>query len=128
MVRLSELPESAQRRVRAKANLDDPPPAFQRMNKTEQRYVNEVMNRLQRDGEVIDWRFETVKFRLANNTFYTPDFFVVYADGHIELHETKGWWRDDARVKTKVAAEQYWWFRWRGVQYKRQQWVYEEFN
>lgn len=27
--------------------------------------------------------------------------------GEMELHEVKGFWTDDARVKTKVAADQY---------------------
>ena len=29
------------------------------------------------------------------------------ADGVIECHEVKGYWQDDARVKIKVAADQY---------------------
>ncbi len=31
----------------------------------------------------------------------------MLANGQIELHEVKGFWTDDARVKTKVAADQY---------------------
>ncbi len=38
---------------------------------------------------------------------YTPDFVVMLASGEIELHEVKGYWRDDARAKTRVAAEQF---------------------
>lgn len=41
------------------------------------------------------------------NTFYTPDFAVMRADGALEVHEVKGFWTDDARVKIKVAADQY---------------------
>jgi hypothetical protein len=29
----------------------------------------------------------------------------------LEFHETKGFWRDDALVKIRAAAEQYPWFR-----------------
>lgn len=29
------------------------------------------------------------------------------ADGVMEMHEVKGFWTDDARVKIKVAADQY---------------------
>jgi hypothetical protein len=28
-------------------------------------------------------------------------------DGQMEIHETKGFWTDDARVKIKVAADMY---------------------
>lgn len=53
------------------------------------------------------YRFEGIKLRLADNTFYSPDFAVMRADGQMELHEVKGYWRDDAKVKIKVAADQY---------------------
>lgn len=60
-----------------------------------------------RAGEIVWYRFEGIKLRLADNTFYTPDFAVMLATGEMELHEVKGFWTDDARVKTKVAADQY---------------------
>lgn len=62
---------------------------------------------LQHAGEILWHRFEDIKLRLANNTFYTPDFDVLAADGVMELHEVKGFWQDDARVKIKIAADQY---------------------
>lgn len=58
-------------------------------------------------GEIAWYKFEGLKFRLADNTFYTPDFAVMLPCGTMELHEVKGFWTDDARVKTKVAAELY---------------------
>jgi hypothetical protein len=76
------------------------------MNKTEAAYAAELERRKQA-GEVLWFRFEGVKLRLADNTFYTPDFFVMLASGQLEAHEVKGHWEDDARVKTKVAADQY---------------------
>ena len=45
--------------------------------------------------------------RLADNTFYTPDFAVLAADCVMECHEVKGWWQDDARAKIKIAADLY---------------------
>ena len=36
-----------------------------------------------------------------------PDFAVLPADGVLEIHEVKGFWQDDARVKIKVAASLY---------------------
>lgn len=59
-------------------------------------------------GRVLWYKFEGVKLRLADNTFYTPDFAVLCAaDMVLELHEVKGFWQDDARAKIKVAADLY---------------------
>lgn len=76
------------------------------MNKTEAAY-DAHLALLQHAGEVLWRKFEGLKLRLADNTFYTPDFAVMAADGVIECHEVKGFWTDDARVKIKIAAEQY---------------------
>lgn len=75
-------------------------------NKTEAAYEGELKV-LQDCGDVLWFKFEGVKLRLADNTFYTPDFAVMRADGQMEMHEVKGFWQDDARVKIKVAAELY---------------------
>jgi len=76
------------------------------MNKTEQAYAATLDARRQA-GEVAWFKFEGMKFRLADNTFYTPDFAVMLADGAMEMHEVKGYWQDDARAKIKIAADMY---------------------
>jgi hypothetical protein len=76
------------------------------MNQTEKRYAEHLEER-KRAGEIAWFGFESWKFRLADNTFYTPDFAVLLADGRLECHEVKGHWQDDARVKIKVAAYQH---------------------
>ena len=76
------------------------------MNKSEAAYA-QLLEMRKRAGEITWYRFEGIKLRLADNTFYTPDFAVMLSNGEIELHECKGFWTDDARVKTKVAADQY---------------------
>lgn len=76
------------------------------MNGTESAYAAHL-ERLRLAGEVVWFRFEGVKLRLADSTFYTPDFAVMADDGVMEMHEVKGFWTDDARVKIKVAADQY---------------------
>ena len=74
------------------------------MNKTEEAYAGHLESR-RIAGEVTWFKFEATKLRLADNTFYSPDFTVLLADGRIEQHEVKGHWQDDARVKIKVAAK-----------------------
>lgn len=76
------------------------------MNKTEQAYAATLDN-CKSAGMLAWFKFEGVKLRLADNTFYTPDFAVMRTDGTMEMHEVKGFWTDDARVKIKVAADMY---------------------
>lgn len=76
------------------------------MNQTEQRYDAHLWQ-LRHAGEVVWHNFEGIKLRLADNTFLTVDFPVMRADGLLEMHEVKGFWEDDARVKMKVAAALY---------------------
>lgn len=77
------------------------------MNKTEALYEATVLKPALISGEVAWYKFEGVKLRLADNTFYSPDFAVMPADGVLEMREIKGHWTDDARVKIKVAADLY---------------------
>jgi len=75
-------------------------------NKTEQAYES-LLESMRISGEILWYKFEGIKLRLADNTFYTPDFFVMMADGQLEAHEVKGHWQDDARAKIKIAADMY---------------------
>ena len=76
------------------------------MNKTEEAYAQTLELR-KRSGEIAWYRFEGLKLRLADNTFYTPDFAVMKSNGLMQCHEVKGHWQDDARAKIKIAAEMY---------------------
>src|SRR5437879_3016 len=76
------------------------------MNKTESAYAQQLELRY-RIGEILWFKFEGMKFRLADNTFYSPDFMVMLKSGEMEAHEVKGFWQDDARVKIKIAADMY---------------------
>lgn len=83
------------------------------MNKTEQAYAALLQIRFLA-GEILGWRFEAYKLRLADATFFSPDFMVQLPSGEIQLHEVKASDRrgkrlieDDAAVKIKVAAEQF---------------------
>ena len=99
------------------------------MNKTETAY-DAHLALLQHAGQVLWRKFEGLKLRLADNTFYTPDFVVMAADGVIECHEVKGFWTDDARAKIKIAADIYP-FRFKAFKAKAKKdgggWAVEEF-
>ncbi|BCF88693.1 hypothetical protein [Paraburkholderia largidicola] len=77
-----------------------------RMNKTEAAYEHVLAARLHA-GEILWYRFEAFKLRLADNTFYTPDFPVITATNELIFIEVKGRWTDKARAKTKIAAAQF---------------------
>jgi len=83
------------------------------MNRTEAAYAEHLCGRVIA-CEIVGWRYEAYKLRLADRTYFTPDFVVQMPDGTIELHEVKAssssgkiLIEDDAAVKIKVAAQQY---------------------
>jgi hypothetical protein len=97
-----------------------------KMNKLEAAYALQL-KALQQINAIHAFSFEAIKLRLANLTFFTPDFLVIGANGEVVFHEVKGHWEDDARVKIKVSAEAFPWFRFVGVTRKKGQWIVEEF-
>lgn len=96
-----------------------------RMNKTEARYAA-ILEARKIAGEIREWHFEAVTLRLGDDCRYTPDFLVVLADGTLEFHETKGFWRDDAKVKVRVAASLFP-FRFIAMRLVKGTWHTEEF-
>lgn len=76
------------------------------MNALEKWYAAHLES-LKVSGDILGYWFEAVKLRLADKTFYTPDFMVMMKNFEIEFHEPKGFMLDDANVKIKVAAEMY---------------------
>ncbi len=73
------------------------------MNRLEAEYAK-VLEQRRHDGNVLWFSFEGMRYKLADKTYYVPDFSVMLSDGTLEMHEVKGHWEDDARVKIKVAA------------------------
>ena len=73
------------------------------MNGTE-RKMAEHLEAMKARKEIIDYRFEAITLKLAKDTRYTPDFMLMMPDCEIQFWEVKGFWRDDAKVKIKVAA------------------------
>lgn len=78
-------------------------------SKWEEQYRN-MLEAKYRVGEILAYEYESITFRLAPKTTYTPDFLVVLPNGKIQIHEVKGFAREDAIIKFKVAAQQNPWF------------------
>ena len=104
-----------------------PMPHDRYRSKTERRYAQMFLDIALASGQLKAWWYEPLKLRLAATCFYTPDFLLQYADEHLQLHEVKGFWRDDARVKIKVAAALYPCFTFRAVRWVKGFWRYEDF-
>jgi hypothetical protein len=84
------------------------------MNKTELTFARTLGTHILKDP-YHRWAREPVKVRLAGRTWYTPDFGVWFPyapDEPFTLIEVKGFMRDDAAVKLKVAASIYPEWRW----------------
>ena len=97
------------------------------MNKLESAYSEHL--ELQRSAGEIRWhRYAPMRLRLADGAYYKPDFGVWKRDGSFELHETKGFWREAARVRIKVAAELFPMFRFVAIKRVGGNWVREEFS
>jgi hypothetical protein len=107
------------KRAGRRAGLDD-----QGRNKTEARF-GAYLDTLLKYGAIRAYWFESVKLRLARTTFYTPDYFVIRSDGLPGCYEVKGFWRDDARVKIKVAAEKYPGIAFVAVRLVNREWEFE---
>jgi hypothetical protein len=96
-----------------------------KMNKTEMAYAKHL-EVLKNVGEVLWYEFEPMNLRLGDKCFYAVDFLVMTKTGHLECHEVKGFWTDDALVKIKTAAEKFP-FRFISLKLKKGNWETREF-
>lgn len=71
----------------------------EKLNRTEREFFNYLKSCFPNNPV----RAQAIKLVIANGVTYTPDF-VVTQDGRTHFYETKGFMRDDAAVKIKVAA------------------------
>jgi hypothetical protein len=95
-----------------------------KMNKLEAEYADILVTQ-RVCGEIIDHKFEAVTLKIGPDCRYTPDFLVIKPDC-IEFHEVKGFWRDDAKVKIKVAAQSFPMFRFISCEKIKGKWEMKE--
>ena len=79
-------------------------------SKAEARYA-EILESQRRAGQIDAWRHEAVTLTLADGCRYTPDFLVIER-GRMTLIEVKGFMREAARLRLRIAVEQYPHFGW----------------
>ena len=91
------------------------------MNKGEAAYAAHLQTRLDAK-EIVRFRFEPQKLKLADLSFYTPDFQVQLKSGELEFHEVKPTYRqklkdgtrreapfcfEDSKLKIRFAAKEF---------------------
>lgn len=78
------------------------------MNRLESKYAD-FLEEQRRMGYIDSFAYEPEKLKLADKTYYTPDFRVVRPDGAIEFHDTKGTTsrkrKDNTRYKAPFIEE-----------------------
>lgn len=62
---------------------------------------------------------EPTRLKLAERSHYTPDFVTADGFGRLYAWEAKGFWREAARVRIKVAARLFWWMEFIAVQKRK---------
>ena len=77
-------------------------------------------------GDIQFYKFEPLTLILGADCRLTPDFLVMTKDGTIELHEVKGFRREDAMIKLRVAARTFHWWPLILVERKRGVWEQKE--
>lgn len=125
---LNRLPKEWEGRVASESlKLPEVSPTPRGMNKLELRWSQEL--ELERQaGTIRGWRFNEIRLKLADGSWFKCDFWVVCADGSVRMDETKGYWRESARVRIRVAARLFPEFRFRAIQWKGHAgWKVEEF-
>lgn len=91
-----------------------------KLNKTEQAYLNYI--------RCLGFAWigvQNLTLKLADDTRYTPDFVTVDVNGHLDCREVKGFFRDDAKVKIKVAARMFPWITFQVVRKTDKGWEHQ---
>ncbi len=94
-------------------------------SKLEQSYAN-YLHVLMLAGDIAFYKFEPLRLILGKDCTLQPDFLVMGTDGTLEFHEVKGYRRDDAMVKLRVAAKTFHWWKFVLVERKRGVWELKE--
>lgn len=68
---------------------------------------------------------QNITLKLGHDCRYTPDFVTVDKNGHLDVREVKGFFRDDAKVKIKVAARMFPWMTFQVVRKAKTGWEHQ---
>lgn len=113
--------------------LGDPAPVAGRLRQKQGNGLNKTeaafLAYLQASDQYADILPQSVTLLIANGCRYTPDFLAVdqsLGSSALTAYEVKGFMRDDAGVKLKVAASKYPWIKFILVWRKAGAWQMQE--
>ena len=89
-----------------------------KLNKLERRWLAHM-----RALHMQEIGIQSLTLKLGDDCRYTPDFTTIDAHGHLVAYETKGFMRDDAQVKIKIAARKFRWIEFVLVTEENHQWI-----
>jgi hypothetical protein len=92
-----------------------------KLNKTEARYLAYL--RLLKYPWI---GIQNMTLKLADDTRLTPDFVILDVDGSLVAIDVKGFQREDALIKMKVAARQFTWMKFKIVSLEKGEWIVRE--
>lgn len=94
-----------------------------KLNKTEAAYYS-YLKTVRDAAGIYVWvgTPQCITLKLGDDCRYTPDFFAINHGGEMLAFEVKGFWRDDAKVKIKVAARIFPFIRFQVVMKNKDQW------
>lgn len=91
------IPAAGRRKTYEMESLGERSPRFR--SRMERDYAEHLSTR----PDVIAWHYEAVSIQFAPGCRYTPDFLVITRSG-AQLHETKGFMREAARLRLLASA------------------------
>lgn len=101
-----------------------PSPSSPSRSKLEARYANDLEG-LRIAGQIAEWHYEPCVLKLSETARYRPDFLVVHRESHrMYFVEVKGWSKNrrDGLTRLKWAAQKYWWWEFRLVEWTDGSW------
>lgn len=102
------------------------------MNKTEARRDAELAALLRSSTGLLAYGYETITLKLAPDCRYTPDFWLLSegsaGSATLAFEEIKGFWRDDAKVKLRLAARLFPFWTFTALQWRNGTWHREVFH
>jgi hypothetical protein len=94
-----------------------------------------VLEQWRSDGRIIEWRYHPLRFRIAHNCSYEPDFATweeLNGFPRTAVYEVKGSWKmknaRDTRTRLLIACALFPYFTWYGVTREADEWHYEQIN
>jgi len=94
---------------------------------TEERFAEHLALQLAAN-EIKGWLYEPLRFNLGGGAWYKPDFRATELDGTWTFFEVKGFWREAARLRIKIAAAAHPDVRFVGVRLIKGVWEFEDFG